>query len=889
MTSRLKAAKLPKSHLQRHVTKALCVMVVVSPTAAALGGRGAEGESLRLASAKGDIAKVQALLREGVTVNHTDEYGYTALQRAASEGHLEIVRLLIKQKSNVDHQDDQHGNTALHEAAWKGYSQTAEALVRAKANVYIKNKGGFAPLHLACQNSHNQTSRILLLAGCKPDIKNNYGDTPLHTAARYGHAGVSRILISGKASVNEVNKNNDTALHIAVAMNRKKLTKILLESSANQKIRNKQNETPVDIALRKGFDQIAETLRNPPPVVSHEERVRQEQEQKKKEIKEVTFKDFVDEGKADKKGDKKREKANGSGSSSKESSTKAKDKKKAKHDSQEKPRGRHVSWSPYGCQYFPPATTQELAAPNLDSLPRDPLGAGEQYYIDLAGNIRKGPLGVGNSCLCTPFVKDVENKLEKDRFALLDRIEAANLKLDAKISELERLTKAQVHHATKVKEGRSSAEVSSSSQTGESMNHRAEQLRQWAEHQLAISSSFLYTQIPKGYAIPGPSRRSRDQGSGIVPITRSWSEEAVSEYKEDCESGRFSSYKGLKVLDHPTSMYNITQSRHDDDDVLSEYRKPIASLVPGSWRCASPDGCQSRITEDGWRLTPMSKRRESRRNSIDSSELLDDPYGPFKFRSEMKLLAVFPPTPDLVKESTDSGASSERDTRKIDSRARSSSLSHSPRIIESQHTSPVSHGSHPSKMGPRTNGNMRLFPHEIRKESDRPRVESGAIPKSNVPYNMTNLDDFGGGKRKLHQGHSYYNQHPLQRSNATVHGSQTTLVSEYNYNRMNFKMHQRYNPPIDKGQAEGIYESYSRPPQGKPEMETELDLDRKKMQQVAQRLYDGYFARGHLEPVRRPGRPPVSPFKERDSQNDSGYSARLSSSSSQEPSPTFSG
>ncbi|XP_068223134.1 uncharacterized protein [Palaemon carinicauda] len=863
-------------------------MVVVSPTAAALS-RGSEGESLRLASAKGDIVKVQALLREGVNVNHTDEYGYTALQRAASEGHLEIVRLLIKQKTNVDHQDDQHGNTALHEAAWKGYSQTAEALVRAKANVYIKNKGGFAPLHLACQNSHNQTSRILLLAGCKPDIKNNYGDTPLHTAARYGHAGVSRILISGKANVNEVNKNNDTALHIAVAMNRKKLTKILLESAANQKIRNKQNETPTDIANRKGFDQIAETLRNPPPVVSHEERVRQEQEQKKKETKEVTFKDFVDEAKSDKKGDKKREKANGSGSSSKESSTRAKDKKKVKHDSKEKSRGRHVSWSPYGCQYFPPSTSQELAAPNLDSLPRDPLGTGEQYYIDLAGNIRKGPLGVGNSCLCTPFIKDVENKLERDRFALLDRIEAANVKLDAKLSELERLTKAHVHHATEVKEGRKKVEVSTPTQKVETINQRAEQLRQWAEHQLAISSPYLYTQAPKGYPVPGSSRRSRDQGSGIVPITRSWSEEAVSEYKEDCESGRFSSYKGLKVLDHPTSMYNITQNHHDDDDVLSEYRKPIASLVPGSWRCASPDGCQSRITEDGWRLTPMSKRRESRRNSIDSSELLDDPYGPFKFKKEMKLLAVFPPSPDLVKESTDSGAStSERDSRK-GSRVRSSSLSQSPRIMESQHASPISHSSKNLKVGPRTNGNRRMFHHDVRKESDRPRIESGAIPKSNTPYTKTNLDEYGGGKRKIYQDNSYYSQYPLQRSNAAVHGSQTTLVSEYNYNRMNFKMLQGYNPPSDKGQSDGIYESYSISPQGNPEIDPELDLDRKKMQQVAQRLYNGYFAKGHLEPVRRPGRPPVSPFKERDSQNDSGYSARLSSSSSQEPSPTFSG
>ena len=116
--------------------------------------------------------------------------GHTALQRAAAEGHVDIVKQLIKQGASVDHQDEvvsissisrldvkllkfQHGNTALHEAAWKGFSHTVQVLCKAKANFYIKNRGGFAPLHLCCQNGHNETCRVLLLNGCKPDIKNN--------------------------------------------------------------------------------------------------------------------------------------------------------------------------------------------------------------------------------------------------------------------------------------------------------------------------------------------------------------------------------------------------------------------------------------------------------------------------------------------------------------------------------------------------------------------------------------------------------------------------------------------------------------------------------------------------------------------------------------------
>jgi len=45
-------------------------------------------------------------------------------------------------------------------------------------------------------------------------------------------------------------------------------------------------------------------------------------------------------------------------------------------------------------------------------LPEEPLHAGEQYYLDLAGNIRKGPVGVGYTCYCAPFFKELEARLD---------------------------------------------------------------------------------------------------------------------------------------------------------------------------------------------------------------------------------------------------------------------------------------------------------------------------------------------------------------------------------------------------------------------------------------------------------------------------------------------
>ena len=61
----------------------------------------------------------------------------------------------------------------------------------------------------------------------------------------------------------------------------------------------------------------------------------------------------------------------------------------------------NANWSPYGCHYYPDPT--EFPEPNPSSLPDDPLGKGEQYFLDLAGNIKK----VRNLNTYTPFIGDV--------------------------------------------------------------------------------------------------------------------------------------------------------------------------------------------------------------------------------------------------------------------------------------------------------------------------------------------------------------------------------------------------------------------------------------------------------------------------------------------------
>ena len=90
--------------------------------------------------------------------------------------------------------------------------------------------------------------------------------------------------------------------------------------------------------------------------------------------------------------------------------------------------------------------------------------AGEQYFLDLGGNIKKGPTSKSSSCYCGPAFQKFEKKLEKDKQVLdlkpqwlfvhvlhvvhlqelLKHIDNSHSKLDNKISHLERKTRDQL-------------------------------------------------------------------------------------------------------------------------------------------------------------------------------------------------------------------------------------------------------------------------------------------------------------------------------------------------------------------------------------------------------------------------------------------------------------
>ncbi|XP_052900285.1 uncharacterized protein LOC128306726 [Anopheles moucheti] len=405
----------------------------------------------------------------------------TPLHEAAAGGDETKVETLLAAGADRNAKESVHGNTPLHEAAWKGYSRCVKllcALPKTKptgsskgisidllkdatkikhalhdtkgalhsALLGTRNFGGFSALHLAAQNGHNQSCREILLAGADPDVQNNYGDTPLHTACRYGHAGAIRILLSAKCDFERINLNGDTALHIACAMGRRKLTRILLESGCRQDTKNAQEETARDIAQRKNLVEIINILNTPVDLSARRSRERSSSSSQHQRTKT----DGVTNGGVHHKSSPHEPPNPAERRSRSKDETGRKSGRRSNSNDEAAARADAIDpkhWSPYGCHYFP--DPRNFPSPKLETLPKEPLGNGEQYFLDLAGNIRKGPVGVGNTCYCAPFFKHLEQRMNQNRRSIRKYVHRATEKLDSRMTALAMRTDDQIEELTK--------------------------------------------------------------------------------------------------------------------------------------------------------------------------------------------------------------------------------------------------------------------------------------------------------------------------------------------------------------------------------------------------------------------------------------------------------
>ena len=126
-----------------------------------------DSEVLINAALRGELARVKEIIEgmktNGVDINHRDSYGRTALMRACSYGHKEVVLELLKVDGLDVNLQNSYGYTALMLACYKGLTEVALELLKVDGlDVNLQNSYGYTALIFACINGHADTALTLL-------------------------------------------------------------------------------------------------------------------------------------------------------------------------------------------------------------------------------------------------------------------------------------------------------------------------------------------------------------------------------------------------------------------------------------------------------------------------------------------------------------------------------------------------------------------------------------------------------------------------------------------------------------------------------------------------------------------------------------------------------
>lgn len=153
--------------------------------------------------------------------------GATPLILAMHEGHMETVRLLLDKGADVNARDAAQF-TAMERAAFDGHLGRVEFLLEHGASAV----GDSRALTWAARQGMTNVVQMLLDAGADPNAPMPLGWTPLMFAAQSGEASIVSALISSGADVNAVSINGYTALRCARERGREDIAEALEKAGA---------------------------------------------------------------------------------------------------------------------------------------------------------------------------------------------------------------------------------------------------------------------------------------------------------------------------------------------------------------------------------------------------------------------------------------------------------------------------------------------------------------------------------------------------------------------------------------------------------------------------------------------------------------------------------
>ena len=252
-------------------------------------------ENLRLDSYFGDIKAVKKHLNEGARVNSADSKSLTtSLHGAASQGHYEVVQILIDNGADLNASDVEGmtpfdcsmltdrrriNNTktsdllrslgaksgaekSIFAAAILGDIQSIKKLINEGLDINEPTKTGKMPLNLTASNGLKRATEYLLASGANINCKDDQGLSPLFSAVRKTHKEIVEILIFNGANI----KTEKRLLHQLSWVGHKEkeerikqseIAKTLILKGVNLNEKDLSGASPLHAAAEHGHSEMA--------------------------------------------------------------------------------------------------------------------------------------------------------------------------------------------------------------------------------------------------------------------------------------------------------------------------------------------------------------------------------------------------------------------------------------------------------------------------------------------------------------------------------------------------------------------------------------------------------------------------------------------------------
>ncbi|XP_042296384.1 ankyrin repeat and SOCS box protein 2 isoform X2 [Sceloporus undulatus] len=217
-----------------------------------------EETALFLATNRGNIDCVRALLQAGAEPDIANKARETPLYKACERKNAEAVQVLLQYNADANHRCNR-GWTALHEAVARNDLDITELLIKGGAKIDATNCYGITSLFVAAESGHLEALRYL--AKCGADINTQASDkaSALFEAAKNGHEKIVEFLLSQGADANKANKNGFLPIHMASKKGYYEIVKMLLPVTSRTRIK-RSGISPLHLAAENNRDDVLEEL-----------------------------------------------------------------------------------------------------------------------------------------------------------------------------------------------------------------------------------------------------------------------------------------------------------------------------------------------------------------------------------------------------------------------------------------------------------------------------------------------------------------------------------------------------------------------------------------------------------------------------------------------------